>query len=80
MQEHELTMRQMVEETHPGHLNIDPSAKFEVNRKTVKHWLSKVEPDPSGRTSRKNASSVKEKALTPSFSRTTMGPNRRAGS
>lgn len=46
MQEHELTMRQMVEEIHHGTLNIDQAAaKFEVNRKTVKHWLDKVEEE-----------------------------------
>lgn len=44
MQEHELSMRQMVEEIHRGQLNIEQaSVKFEVNRKTVKHWLDKVE-------------------------------------
>ncbi|WP_224995124.1 hypothetical protein [Cesiribacter sp. SM1] len=44
MQEHELSMRQMVEEIHRGQLNIEQAAvKFEVNRKTVKHWLDKVE-------------------------------------
>lgn len=43
MQEHELMMRQMVEEIHRSHLNIgQAAAKFEVNRKTVKHWLDKV--------------------------------------
>jgi IS30 family transposase len=45
MQKHELTMRQMVEEIHRGHLNIEQAAKFEVNRKTVKHWLGKVESE-----------------------------------
>ena len=44
MQEHELSMRQMVEEIHRGQLNIEQAAvKFEVNRKTVKHWLDKLE-------------------------------------
>ena len=46
MQEHELTMRQMVEDIHRGHLNIEQAAaKFEVNRKTVKRWLDKVETE-----------------------------------
>ena len=44
MQEHELSMRQMVEEIHRGQLNIGQAAvRFEVNRKTVKHWLDKPE-------------------------------------
>jgi transposase len=44
MQEHELSMRQMVEEIHRGQLNIgQAAAKFEVTRQTVKHWLDKVE-------------------------------------
>src|SRR4028119_2354399 len=48
MQEHELTMRQMVEAIHRGHLNIgQAAAKFEVNPKTVKHWLDKVEAEAS---------------------------------
>lgn len=60
MQEHELTMRQMVEEIHRGHLNIDQAAaKFEVNRKTVKHWLDKVEAEAS----QGQEPSVKEFAL-----------------
>ena len=46
MQNHELTMRQMVEEIHRGLLNIgQAAAKFELNRKTVKHWLDKVEQE-----------------------------------
>ncbi len=46
MQGHELTMRQMVEEIHRGNLNIgQAAARFEVNRKTVKHWLDKVESE-----------------------------------
>ncbi|WP_224995227.1 helix-turn-helix domain-containing protein [Cesiribacter sp. SM1] len=44
MQEHELSMRQMVEEIHRGQLNIgQAAAKFKVTRQTVKHWLDKVE-------------------------------------
>ncbi|QMU31493.1 hypothetical protein HUW48_08845 [Adhaeribacter radiodurans] len=39
-------MRQMVEEIHRGLFNIEQAAiKFEVNRKTVKHWLDKVEQE-----------------------------------
>ena len=46
MQEQELTMRQMVEEIHRGKFNIRQAAiKFEVNYKTVKHWLAKVEQE-----------------------------------
>lgn len=34
-----------------GHLNIgQAAAKFEVNRKTVKHWLDKVELHSQGWT------------------------------
>ncbi|QMU26505.1 helix-turn-helix domain-containing protein [Adhaeribacter radiodurans] len=48
MQNHDLIMRQMVEEIHRGLFNIEQAAiKFEVNRKTVKHWLDKVEQDVS---------------------------------
>ena len=44
MQEHELSMRQMVEEIHLGQINIgQAAARFEVTRQTVKHWLDKVE-------------------------------------
>ena len=44
MQEHELSMRQMVEEIHLGQINIgQAAAKFEVTRQTIKHWLDKVE-------------------------------------
>ncbi|MGM9509082.1 helix-turn-helix domain-containing protein [Larkinella sp. GY13] len=43
MQQHDLFMRQMVNEIHRGKLNIgQAAAKFEVSRKTVKHWLEKV--------------------------------------
>ena len=46
MQHHELSMRQMVAEIHRGTLNIDQAAaKFEVTRKTVQHWLNKVEDE-----------------------------------
>lgn len=46
MQEHELTMRQMVEEINQGSLNIlQAAAKFQVNRKTVKRWLAQVEDE-----------------------------------
>ncbi len=60
MQEHELTMRQMVEAIHRGHLNIgQAAAKFEVNPKTVKHWLDKVEAEAT----LTGELSVKESAL-----------------
>jgi transposase-like protein len=46
MQQHELTMRQMVEQIHLGKLNLDQAAvQFEVNRKTVRHWVDKVEKE-----------------------------------
>lgn len=46
MQQHELTMRQMVEQIHLGKLNLDQaSVQFEVNRKTVRHWVNKVEKE-----------------------------------
>ncbi len=46
MQQHELTMRQMVEQIHRGKLNLDQAAvQFEVNRKTVRHWVDKVEQE-----------------------------------
>jgi transposase-like protein len=46
MQQHELLMRQMVDEIHRGKLNIaQAAAKFEVSRKTVNHWLEKVEKE-----------------------------------
>jgi transposase-like protein len=44
MQHHEQTMRQMVAEVHQGTVNItQAAAKFEVNIKTVRYWLDKVE-------------------------------------
>ena len=46
MQQHELTMRQMVEQIHLGKLNLDQAAvHFKVNRKTVRHWVDKVEKE-----------------------------------
>jgi len=46
MQQHELTMRQMVEQIHLGKLNMDQAAvQFNVNRKTVRHWVDKVEKE-----------------------------------
>lgn len=46
MQQHDLLMRQMVDEIHRGKLNIaQAAAKFETSRKTVKHWLEKVEQE-----------------------------------
>ncbi|WP_460962557.1 helix-turn-helix domain-containing protein [Spirosoma litoris] len=44
MQQHELTMHQMVEQIYLGKLNLDQAAvHFNVNRKTVRHWVDKVE-------------------------------------
>lgn len=46
MQQHELTMRQMVQQIHLGKLNLDQAAvQFNVNRKTVRHWVNKVEQE-----------------------------------
>jgi transposase-like protein len=46
MQKHELTMRQMVQQIHLGNLNMDQAAtQFNVNRKTVRHWVDKVEKE-----------------------------------
>ena len=46
MHQHELTMRQMVEQIHLGKLNMDQAAvQFNVNRKTVRHWVDKVEKE-----------------------------------
>jgi transposase len=46
MQKHEITMRQMVEQIHLGKLNLDQAAvQFEVHRKTVRHWVNKVEQE-----------------------------------
>lgn len=46
MQEHELTMRQMVQQIHLGKLNLDQAAvQFNINRKTVRHWVNKVEQE-----------------------------------
>lgn len=46
MQQHELTMHQMVEQIHLGKLNLDQAAvQFNVNRKTVRHWVDKVEKE-----------------------------------
>lgn len=52
MQEHELTMRQMVEEINQGSLNILQAAeKYQVNRSTVKRWLAKIENEEQHRAS-----------------------------
>lgn len=52
MQEHELTMRQMVEEIKAGTLNIlQAAAKYQVNRSTVKRWLAKIENEEQHRAS-----------------------------
>ncbi len=57
MQQHELTMRQMVEQIHRGKLNLDQAAvQFEVNRKTVRHWVDKVEQEAE--TNRQTASEL----------------------
>ena len=46
MEQHELTMRQIVAEIHKGKLNIaEAAAKFEVNRSTVRNWLKKIESE-----------------------------------
>ncbi len=46
MQQHELTMRQMVQQIHLGKLNLDQAAlQFNVNRKTVRRWVNKVEQE-----------------------------------
>ncbi len=46
MQQHELAMRQMVQQIHLGKLNMDQAAvQFNVNRKTVRHWVDKVEKE-----------------------------------
>ena len=46
MQQHELTMRQMVQQIHLGKLNLDQAAvQFNVNRKTVRHWVDKIEQE-----------------------------------
>jgi len=52
MQEHELTMRQMVEEIKAGTLNIlQAAAKYQVNRSTVKRWLAKIENEAQQKVS-----------------------------
>ena len=46
MLQHEKVMRQMVAEIHRGKLNIDQAtAKFEITRKTVQHWVDIVEEE-----------------------------------
>lgn len=46
MQQHELTMRQMMQQIHLGKLNLDQAAvQFNLNRKTVRHWVNKVEQE-----------------------------------
>ena len=52
MQEHELTMRQMVEEIKAGTLNIlQAAAKYQVNRSTLKRWLAKIENEEQQKVS-----------------------------
>ena len=46
MQQHELTMRQMVQQIHLGKLNLDQAAvQFNVNRRTVRNWVNRVEQE-----------------------------------
>lgn len=46
MQKHALSMRQMVAEIHLGKLNIaQAAAKFELTRRTVRHWIDLVEAE-----------------------------------
>lgn len=46
MQKHALSMRQMVAEIHLGKLNIaQAAAKFDLTRKTVRHWIDLVEAE-----------------------------------
>ncbi|MDF7815186.1 hypothetical protein P1X16_27645 [Hymenobacter sp. YC55] len=46
MQQHELTMCQMVQQIHLGKLNLDQAAvQFNVTRKTVRNWVNKVEQE-----------------------------------
>lgn len=46
MQQHELTMRQMGQQIHLGKLNMDQAAvQFNVNCKTVRHWVDVVEKE-----------------------------------
>ncbi|MBD2757274.1 hypothetical protein IC230_30645 [Spirosoma sp. BT704] len=64
MQQHELIMRQMVEQIHLGKLNLDQAAvQFEVNRKTVRHWVNKVEKE--AQTNRQMASEQPDLPPTP---------------
>ncbi|UFH57919.1 helix-turn-helix domain-containing protein [Spirosoma sp. KNUC1025] len=70
MQEHELTMRQMVQQIHLGKLNMDQAAvQFNVNRKTVRHWVDKVEKEgqtnPETASELSNLSSVQKKMAAP---------------
>ena len=64
MQQHEFIMRQMVEQIHLGKLNLDQAAvQFEVNRKTVRHWVNKVEKE--AQTNRQMASEQPDLPPTP---------------
>ena len=46
MQQHELTMCQMVQQIHLGKLNLDQAAvEFNVTRKTVRNWVNRVEQE-----------------------------------
>jgi len=64
MQEHELTMRQMVQQIHLGRLNLDQAAvQFNVNRKTVRNWVDKVEQE--AQTNRQTVSAQTNPPPTP---------------
>jgi transposase-like protein len=70
MQQHELTMRQMVEQIHLGKLNMDQAAvQFEVNRKTVRHWVDKVEKE-----TQTNQETVSELPNLPAVRKKTVAP------
>jgi transposase-like protein len=70
MQQHELTMRQMVQQIHLGKLNLDQAAvQFEVNRKTVRHWVDKVEKE-----TQTNQETVSELSNLPPVRKKTVAP------
>lgn len=70
MQQHELTMRQMVQQIHLGKLNMDQAAvQFEVNRKTVRHWVDKVEKE-----TQTNQETVSELSNLPPVRKKTVAP------
>jgi transposase len=74
MQQHELTMRQMVEQIHLGKLNLDQAAvHFNVNRKTVRHWVDKVEQEAE--TNRQTAPEQTSLPLTPTKTAVSCSPS-----